>query len=248
MADYNPFTLTGKTILVTGGSSGIGKATAIECSKMGGHLIITGRDDGRLAETMKSLHGNGHISIIADLADESGCKTVVEGLTKIDGAVLCAGIAQNFPIQFCSKKKFASIFDINFFSHTELIRLLLKGRKMAVGGSVVAISSIASFKPSLGNGIYGASKAALTTFMKYSAQELIPRKIRFNCISPAMVETPLIEGGVLSDEQLKKDKSHYLDNRYGNAKEIAWGAIYLLSDAASWITGTNLVIDGGITI
>lgn len=249
MNPNNPFSLEGKTILVTGASSGIGKATAVECSKMGAKLIISGRNTERLQKTYSQLEGNGHIIKAADVTSCENLEDLIGSIEgKINGAVLCAGIVKNYPIQFCSRDKFSTMLEVNFYSQTELIRLLLKKKKLYPGASVVAISSIASYNPSIGNAIYGAGKAALTSFIKYCANEYLNKGLRFNCISPAMVETPLIEGGAFSDEQIAEDKAHYIGNRYGQAEEVAWGAIYLLSDATTWVTGTNLIIDGGLTM
>lgn len=245
---YNPFSLEGKTILVTGASSGIGKATAIECSKMGAHLIITGRNEERLNRTLSELDGDNHLSHLADLTNEEKLKTLVKSIDRIDGAVLSAGIGENSLVAFCSQKKFQKIFDTNLFSITELVRLLIKGKKTTKNASFVAISSVAAFSHEYGNSIYGAGKAAISTWMKYAAKELGSKGMRFNCICPGMIETPLIRGGAITDEQLTEDLKNYPLGRYGNPEEIGYGAVYLLSDASSWITGINLVIDGGMTL
>lgn len=245
---YNPFSLEGKTILVTGASSGIGKATAIECSKMGAKLIITGRNEKRLNETMDSLAGIGHNTIIANLEKEEEIQTLVSTIEKIDGAVLCAGVGDSTLIPFASKKRFTLIFDTNLFAQTELIRILVKKKKLGLHPSIVAISSISAYVPTLGNGIYGASKAALSSWIKYAAQELGPKSIRINSICPGMVDTPLIHDGAISEDQMKEDMKNYALRRYGKPEEIAYACIYLLSDASAWVTGTNLVVDGGASL
>lgn len=242
---YNPFSLAGKTILVTGASSGIGRATAIECSKMGASLIISGRDEDRLQQTFTTLCGDNHKTLVADLTKEEELKSLVDTIDMIDGAVLCAGIGETLPIAFSSQKKFHKLFEINLFSHTELIRMLIKKKRFNKDASIVAISSISAFTHELGNGIYGAGKAALSSWIKYAAFELGPKHIRLNCICPGMIETPLIRGGSITDEQLTQNMKEYPLQRYGNPEEIAYGAIYLLSDASAWITGTDLIIDGG---
>lgn len=245
---YNPYSLVGKTILVTGASSGIGKATAIECSKIGAKLIITGRDNTRLKETFNSLNGDQHKMISADLTIEEELKYLICKLPKIHGAVMCAGINKMALIQFCSPKKFESTFDTNFFAQAELIRLILKNNKLEDSSSIVVISSIASFCSSLGNSMYGASKAALSRWVKYAARELAGKNIRLNTICPGMIDTNMIHGQDVSEEQLEEDMKKYPLGRYGQPEEIAYGAIYLLSDAANWITGIDLIIDGGITV
>jgi len=244
----NPFTLTGKTILVTGASSGIGQATAIECSKMGARLIFTGRNKERLAATAGLLVGDGHKSITADLTNVDDIKMLIDSIEKVDGAVLCAGISDTTLIPFCSTKKFQHVLDTNLLAPTEIIRLLTKKKKFTNPASVVVISSIAAFRSDLGNAQYGASKAALSAFVKYAARELSKDNIRCNSICPGMVDTPLIHNGSITEEQLAEDGKNYPLGRYGKPQDIAYAAIYLLSDASAWVTGIDLIIDGGVTI
>lgn len=249
MNDYNPFSLQGKTILVTGASSGIGRSTAIECSKAGASVIITARNPERLNSTFNELQGENNKAITADIVNDDDLKVLINAIdSPIDGAVLCAGIGENAIIKYCTRKKFESLLATNLFSQTELIRLLLKNKKLKSPSSVVAISSVAANSYEYGNSMYGAGKAALSTWMKYAANEMGQRGIRFNCIRPGMVETPLIRGGAISDEQLEKDLKNYPLGRHGKPEEIAYGAIYLLSDAAAWVTGTDLFIDGGASL
>lgn len=245
---YNPFSLQDKTILVTGASSGIGKATAIECSKMGAKLIITGRNEERLNQTLNALQGTGHLAIIANLDLSEDIKTLINTVDKIDGAVLCAGIGETRPIKFSTIDKFQKIFNTNLFSQTELIRFVCKNKKLNSGASIVAISSISSRTHEFGNGMYGASKAALSTWIKYAANEYGSLGYRFNAICPGMVETPMIRGGAFTNEQLLENMKEYPLKRFGKPEDIAYGAIYLLSNASSWITGTELIIDGGNTL
>lgn len=246
---YNPFTLEGKTIFITGASSGIGQATAIECSKLGANLIVTGRNKTRLTETMSQLQPGNHVMIVADLCNADDIKELTSQLPMIDGLVLCAGINETIPVQFCSPRKFQKIFETNFFSSVELVRLTIKSKKIKSGGSIVAISSAGgNFAINFGNGIYGSSKSALSTWCKFLAQELALKKIRVNTICPGMVKTPLIESGAISSEQLTKDMCRYPLKRFGEPSEIAWSCIYLLSDASAWVTGTDLLIDGGYNL
>lgn len=245
---YNPFSLEGKTILVTGASSGIGRAIAIECSKMGGKMVITARNEERLKETFNSLEGDGHRMIIADLVNEEDMTNLVAECPTLQGLVLCAGIGNTLAFQFATRKKMNPVYEVNFFSQVELLRLLLKKKLIEKKGSVVAISSVGGntrFTP--GNAIYGSAKAALRAWMRTAAVELAPKKIRVNCICPAMVITPLIGNGAISNEQLDADAKTYPAGRYGKPEDIAYGAIYLLSDAADWVTASSLMIDGGIS-
>ena len=243
--EYNPFTLKGKTILVTGASSGIGQATAVKCAQMGAEVVITGRDTERLQATA-DLMGNLKAQIAADLTNQEDVERLVASLPPLDGAVLCAGNSTTLPLQFGSREKFDEMFNVNFFAPVEL---LYKKKVLQKGASVVLIASIGgthSFMP--GNGVYGASKAALNSLMKYAAREYASRKIRVNSICPGMVDTPLIHRGTITEEQLAEDAKRYPLGRYGKPDDIANGAVYLLSDASSWLTGHDLVIDGGFSI
>lgn len=246
---YNPFSLEGKTILVTGASSGIGQATAIECSKLGAKLVITGRNPERLQETMSRLEGEGHIQLLADLTNADDVKRLVAEILTLDGVVLCAGKGVTLPLTFASQEKYCQLLEVNFFAPMEVLRQLVRSKKLSKGGSVVLISSVGgilTFNP--GNGIYGVSKAALDSAKKFWAVELSTKKIRVNSINPGMVETKLIHGGTFTQEQLAVDAAKYPLGRFGHPEEIAYGVIYLLSDAAAWITGHSLVIDGGVSI
>lgn len=245
---YNPFSLHGKTILITGASSGIGRAIAVECSKMGASLIITARNKERLEKTLTMMEGDAHKMIAADLNYTEQIKKLVDEMPSLNGVVLCAGIGECVPVAYATRKKFNPVFETNFFAQVELNRLLQKQKKYAPGTSVVVITSVAAVLANIGNGVYGASKAALSSWCKYVAREWRDKGLRINTIQPGMVETPLIRGGAIDDEQLKADMMHYLHHRYGHPEEIAYGAIYLLSDAASWVTGIDLPIEGGGTI
>ena len=245
---YNPFSLTGKTVLVTGASSGIGRASAIEISRLGAKVIMCGRDHERLTQTRLSLEGEGHTVFEGDLLEPDTIDRLVAEVPVLDGIVLSAGKGLTLPFQFCDREKFDDIFNINFFSPLELLRQLFKKKKISQGGSVVMIASIAGTgRRSVGNAVYGSAKAALQTMVRYTALELAPKKIRVNGVCPGMVNTPFIHSGALTEEQLEQDKASYPLKRYGEPEDIAHGVAYLLSDASSWVTGTSLVIDGGIT-
>ena len=247
--NYNPFSLAGKTILVTGASSGLGQATAIACARMGASLVITGRNADRLQETFDQMGSSSATQILADLTDKEDLERLLAALPHLDGAVLCTGNSTTLPLQFGSREKFDEMFEVNFFAPVELLRLMYKKKVLNKGASVVLIASIGgthSFMP--GNGVYGASKAALNSVMKYAAREYASRKVRVNSICPGMVDTPLIHRGTITEEQLAEDAKRYPLGRYGHPEDIANGALYLLSDASSWLTGHDLVIDGGFSI
>ena len=247
--NYNPFSLSGKTILITGASSGIGQETAIQCSKMGANVIITARNEERLKETLSQMVGEGHKMIFADQTKQAEVESLVGQIDQLNGLVLCAGKPKTLTFQFCARENFDEVFDINFFAPVELLRLLVKKKKMAKESSVVFVSSIGGTRTyGVGNGIYAASKSAIDAVMKTSARELAVKKIRVNSVNPGMVETKLIHVGNFTDEQLESDRKTYPLQRYGNPVDIAFGIVYLLSDASSWVTGHPLVIDGGKSI
>lgn len=252
MTIFNPYNLEGKTILVTGASSGIGKSIAINASKLGATVIITARDANRLQETFDALESTEereHKQIIADLTDKDQLNNLLAEVPTINGLVLCAGKGLTLPIQFATKDKFEDIFNINFFAPVELLRMLYKKKKLQKESSIVLLSSLGGTQIfSGGNGIYGASKSALNSIMKFAAKEFATRKVRVNSICPAMVDTPLIHRGTISDEQLIEDQKRYPLGRYGKPEDIAYAAIYLLSDASSWVTGQSMVLDGGVSI
>ena len=212
-------------------------------------MVITGRDEKRLQETYSQLEGNGHIQLIADLTNQEDIEYLVSTLPLLQGVVLCAGSGITKPFQFSKRGTFDEIFNVNFFSPVELLRLLTKRKKVDKFASIVFVSSVGgnwSFNP--GNGVYGSSKAALNSMMKFCAVELASKKIRVNSVNPGMVHTKLIEGGTISEEQLQQDMDRYPLKRYGETIDVALGIIYLLSDASSWVTGNSLIIDGGLTI
>ncbi len=242
---YNPYSLESKTILVTGASSGIGRITAIECAKIGARVIITARNEQRLGETFNLLEGTGHQMFIADLTQKDELTSLVEILPKLDGFVCNAGIVKKKPINFINEEELHEIFDINTFACFMLTKSIMKAKKVNKDGSIVFISSKAALQNMSGNSMYAASKAAIVSFSRSCALEYATKGIRANTVLPGMVETPLIYSGLLSVEDIEKDKVRYLLKRYGRPEEIAWAIIYLLSNASSWITGSSLVIDGG---
>ena len=229
MSNYNPFSLEGKTILVTGASSGIGQATAIECSKMGAKLVITGRNAERLQHTFDRLAGDGH-------------KQINNITTAID--------KRDYYINLGFEGLVIRNFDAEYQFGGKRNNSMLKFKKIVKCGSVVFVASIAGMqgRTSPANAMYGASKAALVATMRYFAREYSTKLIRFNSVNPSMVNTPLIQHGAITEEQRKIDMANYPLGRYGEPIDIAHGIIYLLSDASSWVTGHSLVIDGGVTI
>lgn len=243
---YNPFSLEGKTILVTGASSGIGRTTAIECSKLGAHVVITGRNAERLQETFNLLEGSGHMQILADLTDTESLEHLVKEMPQLDGLVNNAGIGYNRPVTFIKSSDLDAMFGTNTYAPVMLTKLAMKKKKINKGGSVVFTSSIAALIENMGNAVYSMSKAAIMSFAKTCALEFADKGIRVNSVHPGMVETKLIHGGAISEDDMQKDIQNYPLKRYGRPEEIAWSIIYLLSDASAWVTGSQSVIDGGM--
>ena len=242
---YNPYTLEGKTILVTGASSGIGRATAIECSRLGATLIITGRNVSRLEETLIQLSGSGHRMIVADLSDNNAIESLCNEAGAIDGLVNNAGIGFTKLISFIKEDDIESVFKANAFSGMLLTKMFLKKKRINKGGSIVFVSSLASYRSTPGNALYAASKAAIESFTRSCAIECADKMIRANSIHPGMVETPLVSNGTISEEELDIYRNNYPLKRFGKPEEVAWAIVYLLSDATKWMTGTSVIIDGG---
>lgn len=241
----NPFSLEGKTILVTGASSGIGRGVAVTCSQMGAKVLIVGRNEHRLAETKNMLHGEGHQLFICELTDTEEVGKLVGEIPTLDGVVHCAGIGQRIPAKQLLEHDVDRVMDVNFKAPVLLQSGLLQQRKVKKGASIVFVASIASWSPSFGNSIYSASKGAIISYANCLSLELAPRQIRVNCISPAMVWTDLIKESGVSEDQLKEDESKYPLKRYGKPDDIANLAVYMLSDASTWMTGSNVKISGG---
>lgn len=244
---FNPFSLEGKTILVTGASSGIGQSTAVLCSRMGAHVAITGRDESRLLHTMNALSGNGHIQVVSDLTEESSMAMLVDRLPQLDGIVHCAGIGHRKPCKAINAEDITTVMNSNFNATVLLQTSLLTKKKIKKGASIVFMSSRTADVPTVANSIYSASKGALKSYAKCLSLELASRAIRVNCICPAMVWTPLILKDGVTEEQLEAEQAKYPLKRYGQPEDIANLAVFLLSDASSWMTGSCIDITGGAT-
>lgn len=238
------FSLSGKTILITGASSGIGRAIAIACAKAGARVILNGRNQLRLQATLEALAGDGHEAVQADLTDAEQRSFLVDSLPQLDGVVHCAGIGSRVLCKMLEEQDVSRVMQANFEAPVLLQAELLREKKIAKEASIVFIASAAATMPSVGNAIYSASKAAVIAYAKCLAQELANRNIRVNCISPAMVWTDLALVGA-TEEQLREAEQNYPLKRYAQPEDITGAAIYLLSDAASWVTGSNMELTGG---
>lgn len=247
----NPFSLEGKSILVTGASSGIGRGIAVACAKMGAKVVLSGRNETRLQETLGSLEGERHVVLCGDLNSEDTRKELVEKMPALDGVAYCAGISQIQMAKFMDQSSLEGIFKTNVFSPLLLNTLLLKKKKIKKNSSIIFISSISGvYRSQIGEGSYGATKAALAGFVKSLALELSAQGIRVNTIHPGVVETPLLEvsNGTFGEEELEALRQKYPLKRFGKPEDIANCAVYLLSDASGWMTGSNILIDGGFTL
>lgn len=245
---YNPYSLEGKTILITGASSGIGRRTAIECSKMGATLVITGRNQERLNDTLSSLEGEGHLTFAGDLTEDVAMEALMEQLPPLNGVFFCAGVTDTTPAKFIDEEKIERVFSINIKSPMLLTKWLVKKKKIQAGASLVYMSSYGAEVVTPGLGIYAASKGAVNSFMRAIATEMSARKVRSNSIMAMMVQTELMDTlGSFSKEDFEKDEAKY-PLGYGKPEDVAFAAIYLLSDASKWITGSIIKMDGGSTL
>ena len=250
---YNPFSLENKTILVTGASSGIGKAIAMECAKLGATLVINGRNEDRLKATYNQSDksfGQNHQMIVADLTTEEGLEKLICQKFVFDGVSSNAGIVTgNKPIKFIEVDDLLNVINTNTVSHITLAKMLFKKKLLNKNASYVFTASIGgTVSHGPGNAIYGVSKSAIDSFMKYAAIEFATRGVRCNSVCPGMIETPMINLDALTDEDKAKDADKYLLKRYGKPEEVAHLHAFLLSDASSYITGDSIVIDGGYTV
>lgn len=242
---FNPFSLSGKMILVTGASSGIGRAIAIACSRMGAKVVLTGRNRQKLEETLALMSDEMHSVICADLNVQQDIDNLAVSIPKLDGVVQCAGVGSRVLCKSITKDDLQHVFKSNVEAPVLLQTALLSQKKISRAASIVFIASRAADAPSIGNAAYSASKGAILSYAKCLALELSPRLIRVNSICPAMVWTNLILQDGISKEELEQAQLKYPLKRYGTPDDVAYLAIYLLSDASSWMTGSSIDLTGG---
>ncbi|KAA3623837.1 MAG: SDR family NAD(P)-dependent oxidoreductase [Flavobacterium sp.] len=245
----SPFSLTNKKILVIGASSGLGKRIAIESAALGANLILLGRNEDRLKQTLAALKEGDHSYEVVDINHTESVNALVSKLPGLDGVVNSAGIVESQLFSFLKEDSIRQIMETNFFSPVLLIQKLVKKKKINKPGSIVFLSSVSGpLLTYIGNSSYSASKSAITGIAKTMALELAPKQIRVNCLVPAMIKTELLGNIASSEEDLSSDEQNYPLGGYGQPEDVAYAAIYLLSDASKWITGINLKIDGGLTL
>ena len=250
MENYNPFSLEGKTILITGAAGGIGRSTAIECAKLGASLILTDINEEGLKSTLQEFEENGqHRYVVANLTIDEEIDKLVGEIEKLDGFVSNAGITKPTLVKFINREDLERIMQINAMAPMFLTQRLLKKKKFAKGSSIVFTVSVGGvYTTAFGNAMYGSSKGALQVFMKNVALESAVNGIRCNSVNPGMINTGLLKPGTYSEEDRQRDMQTYPMKRYGEPREVALGIVYLLSDASSFVTGHSLIIDGGKTL
>lgn len=243
---YNPFSLGGKSILVTGASSGIGRSIAVECSKMGASVYITARSKERLDETLALMTGDDNHVICADLTKEDELSALIDSLPVLDGVVHNAGVGDRTLCKMVKSEDIERVMALNFNAPVLLQKLLIKKKKVSKGASIVFIASRAPFAPTIGNALYSASKGAVIGYAKVLGLELASQKMRVNCICPAMVWTELVaKDAEMTGADYTEAQKRYPLQRYGQPEDIAYLSVYLLSDASSWMTGSCIDITGG---
>lgn len=251
MTIENPYSLEGKTVLVTGAGSGIGRATSIECSKLGATMVLVDINPMTVKDTLGLLANQelNHQFFVCDLTSDDALNELVASVPDLTGLVNNAGINKLLPPNFINRNDIDRIFGINTFAPIFLTQKLLKKKKLKQGASIVFTSALNGvYSSSPANSMYSASKGAINGFMKNLALDLAAKKIRCNSVNPGMIETDILSHGAVSAEQIEENKKKFPLGRWGKPVEIARGIVFLLSDASSWTTGTTLVIDGGVLL
>lgn len=244
----NIFSIKNKKILVTGASSGIGRQIGITCSALGGEMILTARNEKRLSETSTQLTGLNNQTIVADLNIDDQINTLADQCPALDGVVLNAGLVKIMPLKYFKPKSIEELFFVNIQSSMLLINRLIKTRKLNPKASICFISSIASMKSTPGNAVYSATKGAVNSFSRAIALELAGKQIRSNAILPGFIDTDILSKDIVNKENLETHKKNYPLGRFGKPSDVANLAVYLLSDASNWMTGSLLTLDGGYSL
>ena len=245
---YNPMELTGKRILVTGASSGIGRACAIMLADLGASVVLTGRRADALDETWRRMENkDAHLIYPCDITDANAVADLVKNTGKLDGLVHAAGIGPMCPIGFVNDVEIQRVMKTNYFSFLELMKHYSKVKNRSDRLSVVAISSVSALAGWGGGVVYCGSKGALSASVRALAMELAPKGVRVNAVCPSNIKTPLYDAGAAdmnNEEGLSALKAKQ-PLGLGLPEQVASVVAFLLSDAASFITGVNLPVDGG---
>jgi NAD(P)-dependent dehydrogenase (short-subunit alcohol dehydrogenase family) len=249
----NPMDMTGKRVLVTGAGSGIGRATAVLLSELGAAVVLVGRDADKLSKTSQLLTRGDFAIVPFDLSTPETIpewmRTTATELGRFDGLVHCAGIQTFNPLRSLTVKGFERLLTVNTVSAAMLIKAMQNLDCGADRASIVMVASAAAILGIPANGPYGASKAAVMSLVRTFALETVDRHIRINAVAPALVETEIVQR---SRELMTADAFQSMVEKHpmgiGRPEDIANAICFLLSDAARWITGTTLVIDGGMSV
>lgn len=252
---FNPFSLENKVIIVTGASSGIGAQCAIDCSKMGARVVLVARNEERLKQTLEQCEEpSRHIILSLDLSSSDGLKEsikdVVSKVGKINGVVNCAGMSSVTPLKLVTDELLDQFFRTNVYSAINLSKEVTRmgNYDKEHGCSIIFFASIMGLCGDKCKTMYSATKGALIAAARSMACELAKNKIRVNVVSPGAIETPInAKLPHMADPELRKEleDKHLLG--LGECSDISNACIYLLSDAAKWVTGQNFIVDGGYT-
>jgi NAD(P)-dependent dehydrogenase (short-subunit alcohol dehydrogenase family) len=245
--------LSGKNILVTGASSGIGRNTAILLSKLGANVIMAARNEEKLKETYNELEAGNHSYHLIDLNNLDEIEGMIDKICcegqKLNGIVHSAGISKTVPLQYLKLDDLKSIMTINLYSFLELVKHFSKRKYSDNGGSIVAISSLSSKVGARGLTAYCASKGALDSAIRSMALELAGKNIRINSIAPGMIKTQIYDGlaDIVNNSSFETDLKKRQILGLGKPEDVAYTAAFLLSDSSKFITGTSVIVDGGYT-
>lgn len=243
----NAFSLEGKRILVTGASSGIGRATAIVASSLGAQVVLTARRQGELEQTRALCMGSGHLVLPGDVRETSFLKALLEQGAPLDGVAHVVGVCPIEPVSLFDHARALDAVNVNCLAFIEMMKTLARSKSRGTPFSVVAVSSVSAEVGWSGGTVYCAAKGALSSCVRALATELAPRGIRVNAVCPSNVKTPMFDAGAgrLGDEASRAALLKRQPLGIGQPEQVAWPICFLLSAAASFITGVNLPVDGG---